>query len=94
VSDFCFSRPMLERVFRQVALMDRMMERLGVERIKAARDEGGTAWYEARTKCIGCCSERQCGDWLARDATASTSEPPIFCHNADFFTRCRRRADG
>ena len=66
MSDFCYSRPMLDRVFRQAELMDRMMERVGVNAAAAARVDKGMAWYEARTKCMACCSERQCRDWLAR----------------------------
>jgi Family of unknown function (DUF6455) len=91
MGDFCFDRPMLKRVFRQVALMDAMMQRVGVDAAAAARDSEGTAWYEARTRCIGCCSEKQCRDWLAQPPTASPAEPPEFCHNADFLKRCRKR---
>jgi hypothetical protein len=91
MGDFCLDRPMLRRVFRQVALMDRMMERVGVDRGAAARDGEGTAWYEARTRCIACCHEKQCRDWLARAPATSHPEPPAFCHNADFLERCRTR---
>ena len=66
MTDFCFSRPMLERVLHHAELMDRMMERVGVNAAVAARVDRGMAWYEARTRCIGCSSERQCRDWLAR----------------------------
>jgi hypothetical protein len=37
MSDFCYSRPMLNRVLQQAALMDRMMARLGVDFATAAR---------------------------------------------------------
>ena len=60
MSDFCYSRSMFDRVFRQAELMDRMMERVGVNAAAAARIDKGMAWYEARTKCIACCSDRQC----------------------------------
>ena len=89
MSDFCYSRPMLDRVFRQAELMDRMMERVGVNAAAAARVDKGMAWYEARTKCIACCSERQCRDWLARSAAQAFSEVPEFCHNAELFRCCR-----
>jgi hypothetical protein len=92
MGDFCFDRPMLKRVFRQVALMDRMMERVGVDPAAAARDSEGTAWYEARTRCIACCNERQCLDWLEHPPATSPVEPPEFCHNADFLRRCRKRS--
>ena len=88
MSDFCYSRPMLNRVIRQAELMDRMMERVGVDPAAAARIDRGMASYEARTRCIACCSERQCRDWLARSDAEASSEPPQFCHNAKFFRRC------
>ena len=31
MSDFCYGRPMLNRIFRQAELMDRVMERLGID---------------------------------------------------------------
>ena len=43
--DFCYSRPMLNRVLQHAELMDRMMERLGVDPAAAARLENGMAWY-------------------------------------------------
>jgi hypothetical protein len=85
---------MLRRVFRQVALMDNMMERVGVDPGAAARDSGGEAWYEARTRCIACCSGKQCRDWLASPPEGQPAEPPEFCHNADFLERCRKRRAG
>ncbi len=88
VSDFCYSRPMLNRIIRQAELMDRMMERVGVIPAAAACIDRGMAWYEARTRCIACCSERECRDWLARSEAETSSEAPEFCHNADFFRRC------
>ena len=47
MSGFCCSRPMLNRVGPE--LMDRMMERLGVDAATAARLDKGTAWSEAPT---------------------------------------------
>ena len=89
MSDFCYSRPMFDRVFRQAELMDRMMGCVGVDPIAAARVNKGMAWYEARTKCIACCSERQCRDWLARSEVQAFSDPPEFCQNAAFFRHCQ-----
>ena len=88
MSDFCYSRPMLNRVFCQAERMDRMMDRVGVDPAAAARVDRGMALYEARTRCIACCNERQCRDWLARSEPVASSEPPEFCHNAEFFRRC------
>jgi hypothetical protein len=94
MSDFCYSRPMLKRVFRQAELMDRMMERVGVDLAKAARLDRGAAWYEARTRCIACCCERQCLNWLEHSQAQAPAEPPEFCHNTEFFRSCRRVAGG
>ena len=43
VSDLCYSSPMLDRIFRQAELMDRMMERVGVDPMAAARLDAGMA---------------------------------------------------
>jgi hypothetical protein len=43
VSDFCYSRPMLDRVMRQAELMDRMMGHVGVDPAPAARLDKGMA---------------------------------------------------
>ena len=87
MSDFCYDRPMLDRIFRKAELMDRVMERVGVDLPAAARLERGMAWYEARTRCIACCDERQCQAWLACSKPATTLPPS--CPNGDFFHRCR-----
>ena len=94
MTDFCLSRPMLERVLRHAELMDSMMERVGVDAAVAARVDRGMAWYEARTRCIGCSSERECRDWLSRAEVDVPNEPPMFCCNADFFQPLRPRAQG
>jgi Family of unknown function (DUF6455) len=89
MSDHCYGRPMLDRVFRRAELMDRMMERVGIDAAAAARLEKGMAFYKARTKCIGCSRERQCSDWLARSEFDAPGEPPEFCSDAEFFRRLR-----
>jgi hypothetical protein len=91
MSDFCYSRPMLNRVLQQAELMDRMMGRLGVDLATAARLENGMAWYEARSTCIACHSERQCQEWLKRAPVEPSLRSPDFCHNAAFFRRCQLR---
>jgi hypothetical protein len=83
MSDFCYSRPMLERVLRQAELMDRMTERLGMDRAALARIDQGMAWYEARSRCIACCRETVCRQWL--ETARAPAAPPDFCANAGFF---------
>jgi hypothetical protein len=94
MTDFCYSRPMLNRVLQQAELMDRMMEHLGVVRVTAARLEKGMAWYEARSQCIACHNDRQCQEWLKRAAAEPSIGPPGFCHNSAFFRRCELSAPG
>ena len=89
MSDFCYGRPMLDRIFRQAELMDQVMERVGVDPAAAARVDRGMAWYEARTRCIACCNERQCRAWLA--CSNPPTALPQSCPNAEFFRRCRTR---
>jgi len=89
VSDFCYSWPIFKRVFRQAELMDRMMERAGVNPVVAARLDKGMAWYEARTKCLDCRDGYQCRKWLERlDAPPM---PPDFCPIAQFLRHCAGR---
>src|SRR5262245_11727400 len=88
MSDFCYSRPMLERIVRHAELMDSIMERLGIDPAVAARLDRGMAWYEARTRCLACCDERQCRHWLEQADPAPTA-PPRSCANVEFFRRCR-----
>ena len=85
--DIRYDRPMLKRTFRQVELMDRVMERLGADPAVAARLGNGMAWYEARTSCIACGCDRECRSWLER--CDPFSEPLRSCPNAEFFRRCR-----
>lgn len=85
MTDFCYSRPMMQRVLRAAELMDRMMQCVGVEPARAARLDKGMAWFEARSRCIACVHEQRCRDWIAgRDGT-TVSAPPAFCQNAQFF---------
>jgi hypothetical protein len=74
---------MLERVLRQAERMDRMMERLGVDRAALARIDRGMAWYEARSRCIACCRETACRQWL--ETARAPAAPPDFCANAGLF---------
>ena len=93
MTDFCYSRPMLKRVLQQAALMDRMMEAVGVNPARAARIDRGTAWYEARSRCIACTSEPNCRSWLRQRGRAKPSAPPAFCANADYFRAARQSTD-
>ena len=89
MSDFCYSWPIFNRVFRQAEQMDRMMERVGARPEVAVRIDQGMAWYDARTKCIDCLAEQECRRWL--QSTCATATSPDFCPNACFFRQCARK---
>jgi hypothetical protein len=94
MTDFCLDSPMLDQILRHAELMDRMMDCVGVDAAAAIRIDQGMALYEARTRCIGCCHERQCRDWLARTEVNKSNEAPEFCCNTKFFWTLQRRAQG
>jgi len=71
---------------RHPDLMERMMQRMRVSRVAAARIDGGMAWYEARTKCIFCRRENECARWLEHPEEKSDSRQ--FCPNVAFFQQC------
>ena len=75
-------QPMLIRYLHCPELMDRMMERAGVNPAEAACVDGGLAWLEASTKCIFCRHVGKCGNWLEGSDTRTT--PADFCPNADY----------
>jgi hypothetical protein len=77
--------PTQEQLRPRDALMDRMMQKQGVDEDAARRVDGGLAFFEARTKCRYCLHEEQCRRWLTLK-TPRTS--PNFCPNAGFFLTC------
>ena len=83
---------MLDRVFRQADLMDRVIESVGVNPAVAARVDRGVAFYEARTRCISCCFEQECRKWLEQPPV-ERSHPAEFCPNAEFLRCCARKKD-
>jgi hypothetical protein len=85
VTDFGFSRPMLDRVLDQAELMDRVMEAAAVNPTRAARIDRGMAWYEARSRCIACHNDRICRSWLAATDGGQVWDTPLFCPNRAFF---------
>ena len=82
----------LDQDARHPDLMERMMQRMSVDRFTAARVDGGMAWYEARTKCIFCRRENECVHWL--EALDNTSNPRQFCPNVAFFRSCAQPGEG
>ena len=79
-------QPTLIRYLHCPELMDRMMERVGVNPAEAACVDGGLAWLEARTKCIFCRHVGTCCNWLEGSDTRTT--PTDFCPTSEFFRSC------
>jgi len=81
--------PQTDRVWQQFALMDLVMQRVGVDPAVAARMAGGAALAEARNTCLSCPFHRECRRWL--ESGGDFSELAGFCPNAGFFRECSRR---
>ena len=67
-------------------LMDRMMQRMGVNQTEAARVDGGLAWLEARTKCLFCRRIGTCCKWI--ESSDAQTTPANFCQNYEFYRSC------
>ena len=72
----------LEQIRRREELMDRVMEKCGVDALRAVRAQNGDAFFAARAECLACTHEVDCRNWCSE---TSDRLPPIFCPNADFF---------
>jgi hypothetical protein len=83
--------PMHRRVERRAVRMHEMMQRLAVDPAKLARLRRGSAYAEARAKCLSCRASEVCLRWL--DAPAS-HERPQFCPNLALFESCKRERLG
>lgn len=81
------SWPMFERVERQSRRLEEMMERLEINPATAARQGGGFALAQARSRCLMCTQAHLCRFWL--DQAGPTAQVPDFCVNAAFLESCR-----
>ena len=77
-------RPMTDEVWHRAALLERLIERLGVASA-AARLEGGQALLAAHDCCLDCASPSAC---LLVLEQAGEVAAPQQCPNADFLHRC------
>ncbi len=78
--------PQTERVWRQFAQLDIVLERLEIDPILAARKSGGTAMAKARDVCLACVLQRKCSQRLEGQQQACTILE--FCPNAEFLKEC------
>lgn len=80
--------PLTDRVWRQFAQFDIVLERLEIDPVLAARKSGGAAMANARDTCLACVLQRECRQLLdgGQDVLAILD----FCPNAEFFRECLR----
>jgi Family of unknown function (DUF6455) len=76
----------LKQIRRRQELMDSVMEKCGVDVLKAVRAANGDGFFAARGKCRDCVREEDCRNWWLN----ASELPPNFCPNADFFRACKR----
>jgi hypothetical protein len=74
--------PPAEEHDRRYGLMDRMMQKRGVDADAAREMDGGLPFLEARAKCRYCGKEETCRRWLTVKAPMTS---PDFCPNSTFF---------
>lgn len=82
--------PQTERVWRQFAQMDLVMERLDIDPVLAVRKSGGAAMAKARDTCLACFSHQRCRRWLEQDGDPRGVLE--FCPNAVFLEELSRIA--
>jgi Family of unknown function (DUF6455) len=70
---------------RRYELMERMMQKRGVDTNAARCVDGGLAFLQAHAKCRYCLHEEACRRWLTIRAPRTS---PDFCPNAAFFLTC------
>ena len=67
--------------FHETALMDDMMQVVGVDLLDAIDLDGGQSYVKARANCVGCGCKSMCRQWLAEHSNA---QPQAFCPNTGF----------
>jgi hypothetical protein len=77
--------PAPKQLRRRFELLDRMMQKRGVNVDAARQVDGGLAFKEARAKCRYCLHAEACRRWLTIRAPKRS---PDFCPNAAFFLGC------
>ena len=77
--------PTEEELNRRYGLMDRMMQKRGVDADAVREVDGGLALLEARAKCCYCGKEEACRRWLTVKAPQTSAD---FCPNTALFEAC------
>jgi hypothetical protein len=90
MSDHSYGRPMLDRVFRHAELMDRMMERVGIDAAAVARLEMGMAFWREPDVSAAAVSGNAAIGWLGPRA-AHLGNHRSFVATASSFAVCGQR---
>ena len=93
MTELCYRRPMMDRIFSQDVLVNSAILRIGADRNAATTPAKGAAWFEARPKCIVQSREQQCCGGIASLQPSPPSDLPRYSHNVAFFRQCRRASD-
>lgn len=78
--------PLTDKVWRQFAQFDVVLERLEIDPMVAARKSGGTAMATARNVCLACIHQRECSQRLQGERQVFSILE--FCPNAEFLKEC------
>jgi hypothetical protein len=78
--------PLTDKVWRQFAQFDVVLERLEIDPVLAARKSGGTAMAKARNVCLACIVQRECSQRLQGEQQVFSILE--FCPNAEFLKEC------
>jgi hypothetical protein len=76
------------RVERRAWRMHELIDALEVDRGKLVRLDGGTAYAQARKRCLFCGTSDKCLRWLGQARLPASS--PTFCPNLKLFEACAR----
>ena len=80
--------PMFLRVWRRATLIDRVIDKLGLDLVAAVRLDKGDAYREACANCQTCSVVRACRHLL--DSVEPTSVSLGNCPNLQYYERCGR----
>ncbi len=80
--------PISRQVERRAKRFQDMMRALDVDEMTLIRKGQGTAYSQARTRCLNCHCATRCLVWL--DSPEELREAPEFCPNFDLLAECRR----
>jgi len=69
----------------RTALMERMMQKMGVDRQLNVVADHAAVTSRAVDRCRSCGHQDECAAWL--DETPHADHPPVYCRNGDLIAR-------